>query len=657
MDHVGAEARRYLIAITALAVVANTVLLAAVGLPSFGDPLGFALLVVAIGVAERIEVTFKWGDNLAGITLVEVAITAGLLLLPASHVVAALVVALLVVRIPWHLRTPWKAVFNLASVLLATAIAGLIVTVAGALPPTVGGRSALGALAGMAAYGLVSAIAMAGLLHHLGDDGGRLVAGLRRVIRLTAVPTLGTTAVGIVAAAVWVAQPELVPFVLAPTAAVHLATRASARSAALLETTRVDRARLGRVIDGASDGIVLLDRDGTVQVWNPAMEAISGVAEVDAVGRAVGEVLHAEVRVPQDRRTDAWSSGTASAWSAASPPASSAAPGAGSAVGSAVGSGVGPGVDGTAAWSAGETVARLVASDGTVRIVRERHARGYDDEGQVSGEVVVVRDVSSEHELDRLRSDFVARVSQELRTPLAPIRGHANDLLDGGDTLPAGDRENALTQIVDRTEHLHGLVEDLLLVTRFDGSVGRAEPTATDVVQPRNAEVAPVVERTIETVRRRHPRRRLTLDQQVSRAATRVVADPDRVRQILAMLLDNALRYTPADAAVEVEVGTRGPETVAVRVRDHGRGIPPAERERVFDRFHRLHDDGQASAAGIGLGLYIGRRLARAMQGDLLLLDTPAGEGATFELRLVAADAAPGGRTPSPSDPDHLAAG
>ncbi|MTV24673.1 PAS domain-containing protein [Nitriliruptoraceae bacterium ZYF776] len=663
-----AGARRYIASVAGLAVAACVVLYLAVGLPPFGDLAGLALLTAGIAVAERTDVVFRWGDNLAGFTLVEVPVTVGLLLLPASHVVLALLAAFLLARVPWQLRTRGKAIYNLSSVVLGTAVAGLVVTAAGALPPTVGGRSVLGALGGMAIYGLLSAISMAGLLRHLGDSD-TVLTGMRRVLPMTAASTLGTAAVGVVLAALWVAQTELVPLVLAPAAAVHLATRASVRADALLEATRVDRDRLGRVIDGASDGIVLLDADGHVQVWNPAMEAITGIDEAAAVGRPVAEVLHPGVRRPEDPATDTWAGGfDRDATRVAAGPT-----------------------------TVPETVARLTATDGTTRTVRERHARGYDETGRPTGEVVVVRDVSREQELARLRSDFVARVSHELRTPLTPIRGYATVLLERGDDLGPDERREALTHIVDRTEHLHALIEDLLLVTRFDGAEVSAEPRTAEFVRPRRTEVGRVVATAVDTLRLQHPRRAVTSQLLVPRGQTAVVADPDRTRQIVTMLLDNAVRYTPDDAPITVTVAVddapAGPDeptdgatepgadgageradgsgevvvapvahSVVVRVADGGPGIPAAERERVFERFHRLGDQTTAQVGGIGLGLFIGRRLARAMQGDLRLLDDTPGEGATFELRLPGAPTRPAGDPGTPTteggeDPGHLAAG
>ncbi|MTV24644.1 PAS domain-containing sensor histidine kinase [Nitriliruptoraceae bacterium ZYF776] len=603
----GPPARRYVTGLAVLAAAAAATLLLAAGFPT-PDPVAIALAVGVIVLAERTEVVFTWGRTSAGFTLIEVALTAGFLLLPPAHVLLAVVPAFVLGHLR-QLATPLKLAYNLAAVVLGAGVAGSVLHLTPDVGPLVDGRPVFGILIGMLGYGAVSLLAFDGLLRRL-PAGTPGTTDLRSQFSLTTASTLGTTAVGIVLAALWISDPQLVPFVVAPAAAVHLATRASVRATALLETTRVDHDRLVRVIDGASDGILLVDRYGTIEVWNPAMTVITGIDEDDAVGRPVHQVLGPQLRQAEAPERDRW-------------------------VGTVPDDQLVPRL---------EIGARLTTADGSVRTVTERHARTYDDRGGCTGEVVVVRDVSREHELARLRSDFVARVSHELRTPLTPIRGFADVLLRRGDQLSSDERAEALTRIVERTDHLHALVEDLLLVTRLEhGPLASDHPTDRGpddrLVVPRRTEVATVVRSAVDTLRIRHPARTVELRDGCPddpAAPDVALADPDRTRQILTAVLDNAVRYTPLESPIEVTVERRRGQVV-VEIRDHGPGVPAAERERIFERFHRLEDPDTMRTGGVGLGLFIARELARAMGGDLVLAWSQLGEGSSFELRLPVA--------------------
>jgi PAS domain S-box-containing protein len=598
---VNAPTRRYVAAllVVAIAVWAVLALVTHDPLPSWG---GFLLLAATATLAERTEVVFRWAQTSAGFTLVEVAVAAGLLLVRPTHVVAALAIAM-VASHPAMWRSPVKVTYNLGYIVLATSAAGLALSVLPAFGPLVNGRPALGVLAAMMVYVAVSLSSFLGLLTRLQD---RIAYDtFRDQLPMHVAATLGTTSVGIVLAALWVTQPALVPFVVAPAAAVHLAMRSSLRAAELVAAQRAEHDRLVRVVDGASDGILLLDANGRVQVWNPAMERLTGRLEASAVDRPIAQVLTDEVR------TDA-------------PPV-------------------------RARWTLEdarehlpflELDAKLTDGDALTRDVRESHAFTFDERGRCTGAVVVVRDVSRQRELERLRSDFVARVSHELRTPLTPIRGFASVLLRRGELLDEDQRAEALTRIVDRADHLHSLVEDLLLVTRIE------QEDVAGLVHAGPTDLAALVRACVDESIARSGR---TITVAVSPDVPDAHADADRVRQVLDAVLDNAVRYSEPDTPIEVEVD-RCADDVRVRIVDHGPGIPPSQRAAVFERFHRLEDPMTMQTSGVGVGLFLGRRLAEAMHGSLEIVDTPPGDGAILDLRLPVASPSTTPPRPGPHD-------
>jgi PAS domain S-box-containing protein len=413
---------------------------------------------------------------------------------------------------------------------------------------------------------------------------------------LTALTTVAQIATGCVVAVVAIADPVLTPLVLAPAAAIHFAARGSARSTSLLTTVRADRDRLTRVIDGASDGILLLDGTGTIQVWNPAMTALTGIPASRAIGRGVAEVLTDDTRAGDDPVRGRWLVDVAH--------------------------------DGPAQR---ELEARLHHRDGSWRAVQESHALVYDDRGRCTGDVVVLRDVSRQQELERLRSDFVARVSHELRTPLTPIRGFASVLLRRGEKVDPVQRREALERILERADHLATLVEDLLLVTRVD----RGE--LDDLVHPRPVAVHAIAAAAVVRANAKDPERPIAVH--TAPGTPQVLADADRLGQVLDALLDNACRYSPDTSPVEVLVDHPG-EDVRIRVVDHGPGIRRADREAVFERFHRLEDPLTMRTSGVGLGLFLARRLTEAMHGTLHVEPADDGIGSTFVCNMPTAEPA-----------------
>jgi PAS domain S-box-containing protein len=599
---VGNPIRRYVTGWAALAVLAVGVVALALDL-SPPDPFGLAAFALGVAVAERVKLLFRLERADVGITLIEVPITAGLVLLAPGDVVLGAVLGMGLAHATL-LSAPNKIAYNVAQVAVATSGAALVLHAVPPVGPLVAGQPILGVLGGMSVYVLINVLAVTGLVARLLGESVR--STMREQVPLTAGTILGSTAVGIVLAGVWVTEPALVPFLLAPVVAIHLAGRGSVRASNLLEATRAEHTRLERVVDGASDGILLLDQDGVVQVWNPAMETMTGLPTQLTVGRSVDRVLTSSVRLGTETVRGRWLIDEAH----------EGAP-------------------------VRDAQARLRHVDGSERVVVESHSLVFDDRGRCTGDVVVVRDVTRQEELERLRSDFVARVSHELRTPLTPIRGFASVLLRRGEQLDAEQRRDALERIVERADHLGEVVEDLLLVTRVD----RRE--VDDLVSPVPGDLVPVVEDAVAGLRASAPDRPVTLN--VAPGVPPALADAERTRQILQAVLDNADRYTPGGTPIEVEIDHEG-DDIRVRVVDHGPGIPREHRDRIFEQFQRLENPLTMSTGGVGLGLFLSRRLAEAMHGSLELAPSIPGRGCEMVLRLPTAEPMRAARQATPEN-------
>jgi PAS domain S-box-containing protein len=327
------------------------------------------------------------------------------------------------------------------------------------------------------------------------------------------------------------------------------------------------RARAALALEHVAEGVLLVGDTGNVELLNAAAEAILGVAASAAVGLPMEQAVEAfatvKERVTIARRGEI------------------------------------PALDtfpfsrhGEDRWLA---VAALDAGEGVV---------------------YTFRDVTAERDLDQLRSDVVAIVSHELRTPLTGVYGAAQTMLARFDSLDASQHRMFLLMIVEQSQRLAKILDQILLASSLD-----SENLRPDVA---SFETGTVLD-SVLTGLAPGERSRVIVNAPASIA---VQGDLDRLRQVVANVLDNALKYAPGP--VRVSVAKRG-ASARFTVSDEGPGIPFAERERIFEKFFRL-DPSQSGGGGTGLGLYISRELMQRMGGRIGYL--PRERGATFYLEL-----------------------
>jgi PAS domain S-box-containing protein len=330
------------------------------------------------------------------------------------------------------------------------------------------------------------------------------------------------------------------------------------RVAAVIENAQLyeeveRRARAARALETIADGVVLLDSDERVLLWNNAAEAMTGLAAADIVGRPAPEVL--------------------------------------------------PGYTDNVA---------LVDVDGRPQTVpleiggRELwlsfSAVRFDE-----GTVYAFRDLTEERVLEQMRSDFVATVSHELRTPLAAIYGAAVTLrrpdLDLGEEM----RSRLLEVVADESDRLAQIVNDVLLASHLDSGQLQLRIETVDAAK---------VTASVVAAARTHLPDGVTLSIKTSKQLPPVAADEQQLRQVLVNLVENAVKYSPEGGPVEVKV-TKGERGVRWAVSDEGLGIPASERRRVFEKFYRLDPNMSRGIGGTGLGLYICRELVRRLEGRI----------------------------------------
>ena len=218
------------------------------------------------------------------------------------------------------------------------------------------------------------------------------------------------------------------------------------------------------------------------------------------------------------------------------------------------------------------------------------------------------------------RKEFVANVSHELRSPITSIRGFAEGMADG--TIPAEEQPKYLQLVADESRRLGTLVEDLLALSRLEREDAQPDWSVFDVN---------------EMLRRAVIRRMNELDAKQIDVSCEFESDPcpvradsNRIEQVVINLLDNAVKFTPAGGRITLESETKE-RTVLITVRDNGPGVPPEDRDKVFDRFFTA-DRAHTSGKGTGLGLSICKRIMEMHGQSIRLLDTS--EGAAFRFTL-----------------------
>ncbi|REJ12493.1 MAG: PAS domain-containing sensor histidine kinase, partial [Paenibacillaceae bacterium] len=256
---------------------------------------------------------------------------------------------------------------------------------------------------------------------------------------------------------------------------------------------------------------------------------------------------------------------------------------------------------------------------------------GRDDSG---GLLLVLQDVTAIRRLERMRSEFVANVSHELKTPIAAVKGFAETLLGGAGGDP--ETQRAFLKIIhDESDRLNRLVNDILELSKIES---RRAPLLFSPV-----ELGPFIGKTVELLAKEAERKNIRIETEVGDELY-VEADEDRLRQIVVNVLSNAINYTPEGGRVRIQVepvasgdGQIAEEddydAIRIRISDNGIGIPKKDLPRIFERFYRVDKARSRSSGGTGLGLSIVKHLVELHRGSIAVEST-VGVGTTFTIEL-----------------------
>lgn len=265
----------------------------------------------------------------------------------------------------------------------------------------------------------------------------------------------------------------------------------------------------------------------------------------------------------------------------------------------------------------------IVSIAGVEREYQVQAAEVRNEEGKSLGTVFILGDVTEIKNIDRMKSSFVAMASHELRTPLTAIKGFVSTLLvDEG--FSADDRREFYMIIDQECDRLTRLINDLLNTARIESNQS-LKPSYQEV------EFKDLIEKVVMIQKQSTQRHALALDFQSE--VPNIIGDEDKLDQILTNLLNNAIKYSPSGGTITVRVRTEG-EEIFVGVEDEGIGIPKDHLSKVFDKFHRVHNEDNRKIYGTGLGLYLVKHLVERVHLGRIWVESEVGKGSTFWVAL-----------------------
>lgn len=346
----------------------------------------------------------------------------------------------------------------------------------------------------------------------------------------------------------------------------------------MLERLGSNESMLNVVLNSMGEGVLLLNQADRIVLMNPMGEKILGTAEKGTLGRHYLEVVRNPVLADLLARSkrENLSSGE---------------------------------ID----FTLGREEKTFAVSVAAIRVEREH----------LLGQIVVLSDITPFKRLMRMRTEFVANVSHELKTPLTAVLGYVETLLSGA----IDDKKNRgqfLQKISDQAQRLNALISDVLELGRIESGMY--------INSLETVEVADVAQQAVELLKAKLEAKGIVLQQEIP-PGTKATAHREGLFHVLENLLDNAVKYSPQKSEILLGAKIREDGKVEIAVEDHGIGIPKEAQSRVFERFFRVDVSRSREAGGTGLGLSIVKHLVEKMNGEVFLA-SEEGKGSTFTVAL-----------------------
>lgn len=359
----------------------------------------------------------------------------------------------------------------------------------------------------------------------------------------------------------------------------------------MLRSQQIEASRSMSVLEAVADGVLVTDDHSVITLFNQSAQNILDLKHRDVIGKSLDDFTGLFGHAAQT-----WMD-TIRNWS-----------------------------EDPTSFEIGDTYTDQITLDNQ-RVV-SIHLAPVAMRNEFLGSVSTFRDITHQVEVDRLKSEFVATVSHELRTPMTSIKGYVDVLLMGAAGDLSEQQSNFLDIVKINTERLNILVNDLLDVSRIEA--GKVELA----IQPLDMRL--LIEEVVreQVLRAEKEGKPMSIHYDLPPNLPRVPGDEERVRQILDNLVINAYQYTPGEGQIDIRLQVH-PAEIQVDIQDNGIGIPPADHEKIFERFYRGEDPLVLASGGNGLGLSIVRQITDMHHGRLWLTSEGIpGKGSTFSFTL-----------------------
>jgi PAS domain S-box-containing protein len=358
-------------------------------------------------------------------------------------------------------------------------------------------------------------------------------------------------------------------------------------NARLYQQVSAERERLDAIIENSGDGVMIVNPYRIIQTWNRALANLTGISAEEAIGHPCYDILN--LRTPQG----------VSVCHTACPL-------------------VNPADD-----------ERLYAegihhrADGLAITLADNYSPQFNEEGELTQVIANVRDMTRLREAEELKQTLLSVISHELKTPVSIIKGYAGTLAREDANWDQDTLAEGLAVIEEEADRLDKLITNLLEASRLQAGGVRLQLSYLNL--------ADLAKSAIETVQATTDQHTFQLDFPDDYPS--ILGDFERLREVLTNLIGNAIKYSPDGGLIKVggQPGTRN--AVRLYVSDTGIGIPPADQERIFERFHRVDNRLARQTPGTGLGLFLVRAVVEAHGGRVWVNSTP-GQGSVFWVEL-----------------------
>ncbi|MFP4498516.1 MAG: ATP-binding protein, partial [Vulcanimicrobiota bacterium] len=358
-----------------------------------------------------------------------------------------------------------------------------------------------------------------------------------------------------------------------------------------------ERDRLKKIMANMSDGVMAIDEKNTITSFNRAAELITGYPKNEVIGKTCCEFFQG-----LEKKTNQLEPGEERITCTS--------------IGCLFKLGYGPSENPI------KTEHIVTTPHGKEKILDFSTNIESDELSDKITFVSVFRDVSKIKELERLRSDFIDTISHELRTPLTSIKGYVSTLLHPKATFSPEEMKDFLKIINEESDRLNRMVNDLLEASQLQKSILEIKMTHFNI----NEFIGEIV-RIKDATTSIHD-----IEMELDDEAV-VNGDPKQMKFVFQHLIDNAIKYSPTGGRIKLSTYSQNPDKVTIMIEDEGIGIPADHRDKIFNLFHRVDNRSTRRIYGVGLGLYIAKKIIEA-HGRKIWVESGLGGGATFVFSL-----------------------